>query len=57
MIGAARSLAVEIARRNILVNVVAPGFIETEMLSHVPKDKMLPMVPLWRFAHRRKWQG
>jgi 3-oxoacyl-[acyl-carrier protein] reductase len=31
VIGAAKGLAVELARRNIVVNVVAPGFIETDM--------------------------
>ena len=50
LIGATRSLAVEVAKRNILVNAVAPGFIETEMMSKVPKDKMLPLVPMERFG-------
>lgn len=38
IIGAAKSLAVELARRNINVNVVAPGFIETDMTGDL-KDK------------------
>ncbi|HOV14904.1 MAG TPA: 3-oxoacyl-ACP reductase FabG [Spirochaetota bacterium] len=38
VIGAAKSLAVELARRNINVNVVAPGFIETDMTGDL-KDK------------------
>lgn len=48
LIGATRSLAVEVAKRNILVNAVAPGFIETDMLEGIPKDAMLPYIPLGR---------
>ncbi|MDH6225238.1 MULTISPECIES: 3-oxoacyl-ACP reductase FabG [Streptomyces] len=35
MIGFARSLAIEVGRRNITVNVVAPGMIETDMVQNV----------------------
>lgn len=35
LIGFARSLAIELGRRNITVNVVAPGMIETDMVGHV----------------------
>ena len=45
LIGATRSLAVEVAKRNILVNAVAPGFIETEMLAGLPMEKILPTIP------------
>jgi len=48
LIGATRSLAVEIAKRNVLVNAVAPGFIETDMLKDLPMDKILPLVPMGR---------
>lgn len=48
MIGACKSLARELARRNILVNVVSPGLIETEMISDLPLDKIMPLIPLNR---------
>lgn len=48
LIGAAKALAREIGRKNILVNVVAPGFIETDMTRDLPKEKILPMIPLNR---------
>jgi NAD(P)-dependent dehydrogenase (short-subunit alcohol dehydrogenase family) len=38
LVGLARSLATELARRSITVNVVAPGFIETEMTSGLSDD-------------------
>lgn len=48
LIGATRSLAVEIAKRNVLVNAVAPGFIETDMLANVPEERILPYIPMGR---------
>ena len=48
MIAAAKSLAREVAKRNILVNVVSPGLIDTEMIEGLPLDKMLSAVPLGR---------
>ncbi|HNZ10847.1 MAG: 3-oxoacyl-(acyl-carrier-protein) reductase FabG [Deltaproteobacteria bacterium ADurb.Bin151] len=48
-----RSLAREMAGRNILVNSVAPGFIETDMTSGLPievKEKMMAGIPLGRIG-------
>lgn len=50
LIGASKALALEVARRNILVNVVAPGFIETEMTKNLPLDQILSRVPLGRLG-------
>ncbi|MFA5087643.1 MAG: 3-oxoacyl-ACP reductase FabG [Candidatus Omnitrophota bacterium] len=50
LIGAAKALAREVGKKNILVNVVSPGVIETEMTSGLPKEKILPLIPLERFG-------
>ncbi|MBN2644644.1 MAG: 3-oxoacyl-ACP reductase FabG [Desulfuromonadaceae bacterium] len=54
LIGATRSLAMEVARRNILVNAVAPGFIETEMTQELPLERILPMIPLGRVGRAQE---
>ena len=48
LIGAAKSLAVELARRNITVNCVAPGIVETEMTSSLPQAVIDAAVPMRR---------
>ena len=53
LVGFGRSLAREIGGRNITVNVVAPGFIETDMtaaLSEARRAEVLGQVPLKRFG-------
>lgn len=49
LIGAAKALAVELAKRKITVNCVAPGLIETDMLDpEVPVEQILKMIPAER---------
>ncbi len=50
ILGATRSLAIEMAKRKITVNAVAPGLIETDMTSEVPDfvQKMIPMQRMGR---------
>ena len=50
LIGAAKSLAVELGRRNITVNCVAPGVIETEMVESIPADEVKKAIPMRRFG-------
>jgi len=53
LVGFGRSLARELGTRNITVNVVAPGFVETEMTAVLPEDRkkaILASVPLGRYA-------
>jgi len=50
IIGATKALAVELASRSITVNCIAPGLIETDMLSEVPLDKLLPLIPMNRIG-------
>ncbi len=50
LIGAVKALAREIGRRNILVNAVAPGVIETAMTAQLPREQILPLIPLQRFG-------
>lgn len=48
LIGATKALATELASRNITVNSVAPGVIETEMIQNAPLDMILPSIPMRR---------
>ncbi len=57
LIGATKALAAEVGKRNILVNAVSPGFIETEMVKELPREKVLPMIPLGRFGTPREVAG
>lgn len=56
LIGMTRSLAKELASRNILVNAIAPGFIDTDMTAvhgEKLKDSVLPQIPLGRLGDGR----
>ncbi len=50
LIGACKALAKEVASRKITVNVVAPGFVETDMVKDLPKEELAKQVPLGRFG-------
>jgi 3-oxoacyl-[acyl-carrier protein] reductase len=50
LIGACKALAKEIASRKVTVNVVAPGFVETDMVKDLPKEELAKQVPLGRFG-------
>ncbi|WP_038684359.1 3-oxoacyl-[acyl-carrier-protein] reductase [Rubrobacter radiotolerans] len=54
VIGLTKSVARELANRNITVNAVAPGYVETELTASLPddvKEQILAQTPLGRFAH------
>jgi 3-oxoacyl-[acyl-carrier protein] reductase len=48
IIGATKALALELAKRNITVNCVAPGLIETEMLPDEVKQEAMKLIPMKR---------
>ena len=48
IIGASKALAVELAKRKITVNCVAPGLIDTEMTDELPMEEILKMIPMQR---------
>ncbi len=50
LIGATKALAAEVCKRGIIVNCVAPGFIETDMTKDLPVDRILPTIPAGRFG-------
>ncbi|CAN5922198.1 3-ketoacyl-ACP reductase FabG2 [soil metagenome] len=48
IIGATKALALELAKRNITANCVAPGLVDTAMIADVPLEEALKMVPMRR---------
>jgi acetoacetyl-CoA reductase len=54
VIGFAKALAQENANKGVTVNVIAPGYISTEMVQAVPEDvlksKILPLIPVGRLG-------
>jgi 3-oxoacyl-[acyl-carrier protein] reductase len=50
LIGAAKALALELATRNITVNCVAPGLIETDRVAAAPREELIKLVPMGRIG-------
>ena len=50
IIGATKALALELAKREITVNCVAPGLIETEMIKDVPREEVVKLIPARRIG-------
>lgn len=50
MIGATKALAQEIAKRNITVNAIAPGFVKTDMTGDLNEKELVNMIPMKRFG-------
>ena len=54
LIGASRSVASEVARLGIRVNVVAPGLIETDMIKDAPVENIKTLIPMARIGKPRE---
>ncbi|HHI81954.1 MAG TPA: 3-oxoacyl-ACP reductase FabG, partial [Rhizobiales bacterium] len=54
IIGASKALALELAKRKITVNCVAPGLIETEMVEDAPLEEIKNMIPVKRVGTARE---
>ena len=48
IIGAVKALSLELAKRKITVNCVAPGVIETDMIQDLPVEEVKKMIPMKR---------
>ena len=50
VIGATKALAQEVAKKNVTVNAVAPGFIQTDMTKDLDESQLKSMIPMNRFG-------
>ena len=57
VIGATKALALELAKRKITVNCVAPGLIDTGMTDNLPLAEILKMIPLKRMGQVKEVAG
>lgn len=54
IIGATKALSLELAKRGITVNCIAPGVIETDMIKDVPIDEVKKLIPMRRLGQARE---
>lgn len=54
IIGAVKALSLELAKRGIMVNCIAPGVIETDMTQDLPVDEVKKMIPMKRFGKAKE---
>ncbi|CDE59512.1 3-oxoacyl-(Acyl-carrier-protein) reductase putative [Fusobacterium sp. CAG:439] len=54
IIGATKALSLELAKRGITVNCIAPGVIETDMIKDVPIDEVKKLIPMKRLGQARE---
>lgn len=54
IIGATKALSLELAKRGITVNCIAPGVIETDMIKDVPIDEVKKLIPMKRLGQVRE---
>lgn len=54
IIGATKALSLELAKRGITVNCIAPGVIDTEMIKDIPVDEVKKMIPMRRLGQARE---
>jgi len=57
LIGATKALAKEVVKRGVLVNAVAPGFIETDMTAELPRAELEANIPIGRFGQPEEVAG
>lgn len=57
LVGLVKSLALELAKRKITVNAVAPGLIETDMLENLDQDQARKLIPLGRLGQAEEVAG
>ncbi|MGO3305268.1 MAG: SDR family oxidoreductase, partial [Sphingobacterium sp.] len=50
VVGATKALAQEVAKRNVTVNAVAPGFVRTDMIKGMEESDLLKLIPANRFG-------
>ena len=50
IIGATKALSLELAKRGITVNCIAPGVIETDMIINIPQDEIKKLIPMKRIG-------